>query len=336
MRFIMVGAGAIGGTLGGHLTRVGYDVLFIEPWTEHRQSINTKGVVVRGVSGLHTLKVSAVGRVEDVTFKADDILFMAVKSYHTPEAARAIRAVTSLELPVFCSQNGVRNEEAVAQYFRNTHGVMLLIGAKVLNPGEVIHTSWGPVGLGRFPEGLDDADLSVSTALERAGFKVYTSGSIMRSKWNKLLLNLNNASHGLTGLSGQEARNHPVLRQILTAVFEEGARVVRAAGIPFEPPPGEPPIDERIRELRSPGYVPPNIPDGEELKGRPSLWQDLYHRRGRAEDDFFNGEIVRLAKQVGSSAPINAKLLELCTAVAEAKEPPGKYTPEQLKQLLGI
>jgi 2-dehydropantoate 2-reductase len=336
MRFIMVGAGAIGGTIGGNLARVGYDVLFIEPWTEHRQAINTKGLVVRGVSGLHSLKVSAVGRAEEVTFKDDDILFMAVKSYHTLEAASAVREVTSLELPVFCSQNGVRNEEMVAQYFRNTHGVMLLIGAKVLNPGEVIHTSWGPVGIGRFPEGLDDADLTVAAALEKAGFKVYTSSSIMRSKWNKLLLNLNNASHGLTGLSGQEARNNQVMRQILTAVFEEGARVVRAAGIAFEPPPGEPPIEERIREMRSPDYVPPKIPDGEELKGRPSLWQDLFHKRGRAEDDFFNGEIARLAMQAGTSAPINAKLLELCTAVAEAKEPPGKYTPEELKRLLAI
>jgi 2-dehydropantoate 2-reductase len=336
MRFVMVGAGAIGGTIGGNLARVGHDVLFIEPWTEHRQAINAKGLVVRGVSGLHTVNVPVVGRVEEVTFTDDDIVFMAVKSYHTGEAASALRAVTSLELPVFCSQNGVRNEEMVARSFRNTHGVMLLIGAKVLTPGEVIHTSWGPVGIGRFPEGLDDTDLTVATALERAGFKVYTSGAIMRSKWNKLLLNLNNASHGLTGLSGQEARNHPVMRQILTAVFEEGARVLRAAAVPFEPPPGEPPIDDRIREMRSPDYVPPKIPEGEELKGRPSLWQDLYHKRGRAEDDFFNGEIARLAKQAGGSAPINAKLLELCTAVAEAKEPPGKYTPEELKQLLGI
>jgi 2-dehydropantoate 2-reductase len=336
MRFIMVGAGAIGGTLGGNLARAGYDVLFIEPWTEHRQAINTRGLVVRGVSGLHTLRVPAVGRAEEVRLRDDDLLFMAVKSYHTPEAASVIREVTSLELPVFCSQNGVRNEEVVAQYFRHTHGVMLLIGAKVLNPGEVIHTSWGPIGIGRFPEGVDDADLAVAAALEKAGFKVYTSGSIMRSKWNKLLLNLNNASHGLTGLSGQEARNDPVMRQILTAVFEEGARVLRAAGIDFEPPPGEPSVDERIREMRSPDYLPPKIPEGEELKGRPSLWQDLYHKRGRAEDDYFNGEIARVAKQAGTSAPINAKLLELCTAVAEAKEPPGKYTPEELKRLLGI
>jgi 2-dehydropantoate 2-reductase len=247
-----------------------------------------------------------------------------------------VRAHTALELPVFCSQNGVRNEEMVARHFRHTHGVMLLIGAKVLTPGEVIHTSWGPIGIGRFPEGLDDADHTVAAALEKAGFKVYTSGSIMRSKWNKLLLNLNNASHGLTGLSGQEARHHAVMRQVLTAVFEEGARVLRAAGVTFEPPPGEPTIDERIREMRAPDYAPPKIPEGEELKGRPSLWQDLYHRRGRAEDDYFNGEITRLATQAGTMAPINAKLLALCTAVAEAKEPPGKYTPEELQRLLGI
>jgi 2-dehydropantoate 2-reductase len=336
VRFVMVGAGAIGGTIGANLARVGYEVLFIEPWTDHREAINAKGLVLKGVSGTHTLKIPAVGREQEVAFTHDDVVFMAVKSYHTAEAADAIRAVTSLELPVFCTQNGIRNEEVVAQRFRNTHGVMLLIGAKVLVPGEVINTSSGPIGLGRYPEGLDEADQTVAAALEKAGFKVYTSPSIMRSKWNKLLLNLNNASHGLTGLSGQEARHDPVMRQILAAVFEEGTKALHAAGIAFEPPPGEPPIEARIRELRSPDYRPPKIPEGEEMKGRPSLWQDLYHQRGRAEDDFFNGEIARLAQRAGISAPVNAKLLELCTAVAEAKEPPGKYTPEELLRLLGI
>jgi 2-dehydropantoate 2-reductase len=336
MRFIMCGAGAIGGTIGANLARVGHEVLFIEPWTEHREAINAKGLVLKGVNGTHTLKVRAVARASDIAFNDDDVVFMAVKSYHTPEAADALRAATSLELPVFCSQNGVRNEEMVAKRFRNTHGVMLLIGAKVLEAGEVINTSSGPVGLGRYPEGLDDADHAVAAVLEKAGFKVYTSAAIMRTKWNKLLLNLNNASHGLTGLSGQEARHDAVMRQILAAVHEEGVRTLRAAGIAFEPPPGEVPLEERIRELRAADYRPPQIPEGEEMKGRPSLWQDLYHKRGRAEDDYFNGEIVRLGQQAGVPTPINAKLLELCTAVAQAKEPPGKYTPDQLRRLLGV
>jgi 2-dehydropantoate 2-reductase len=114
-------------------------------------------------------------------------------------------------------------------------------------------------------------------------------------------------------------------------VYEEGARVLRAAGIAYEGPPGMGPIEDRIRELRDLATAP-DVPQDEELQGRASLWQDLYHRRGEVEADYFNGEIVRLGQQHNVPTPYNRLLVELIKEMAAARELPGKYTIQQLRQ----
>jgi ketopantoate reductase len=92
-------------------------------------------------------------------------------------------------------------------------------------------------------------------------------------------------------------------------------------------------IEERIRELHNLD-VRPEVPEDEELKGRASLWQDLYHQRGEVEADYFNGEIVRLGRQHNVPTPYNSLLLELIKEMAAARELPGKYTIQQLQTRL--
>jgi 2-dehydropantoate 2-reductase len=333
MRFIMCGAGAIGGVIGAQLAKAGHEVLFIEKLPEHLSAIEAHGLQLRGIHGNHTLRVPVVTHASQIEFRPDDVVFMAVKSFHCEAACTELRQATRFELPIFCSQNGVRNEEVIARYFRNVHGVMVLIGAKRLEPGIVVHTGNGPLGVGRFPDGIDQADRDVAAALNQTDLQAYTAEHIHRHKWNKMLINLTNASMGLTGLSSHEARANMDSRLWMAEVYEEGARVLQAAGIQYEGPPGMGPIEDRIRELRDPNFQP-GVPAEEELKGRASLWQDLYHRRGEVEADYFNGEIERLGRQYNVPTPYNSLSVELIKAMAATCELPGKYTIEQLQALL--
>jgi 2-dehydropantoate 2-reductase len=138
---------------------------------------------------------------------------------------------------------------------------------------------------------------------------------------------------GMTGLSSHEARAYMEPRLWMADVYEEGARVLQAAGVQYEGPPGMGPIDDRIRELRDPNFQP-SVPEEEELKGRASLWQDLYHQRGEVEADYFNGEIVRLGQQHDIPTPYNSLSVELIKEMAAARERPGKYTIKQLREIL--
>src|SRR5206468_7861714 len=147
----------------------------------------------------------------------------------------------------------------------------------------------------------------VATALDETDLPVYTTEHIGRAKWNKMLINLNNATLGLTGLASQEACAHPAARLWMANVWEEGRRVLQAAGIAYEGPPGMGPIEDRIRELRDATWAP-DVPVDDELTGRSSLWQDLYHRCGAVEAEYLNGEIVRLGRQYNVPTPYNSLL----------------------------
>jgi len=333
MRFVVCGAGAIGGVIGGQLAKAGLHVLFVDPWQAHVDAINRDGLQLKGVHGGHVLRVPAVTAAAAVDFRPDDVIFLAVKSFHTETACAAIRRVTALDVPVFCAQNGVRNEDVAAGHFRQVNGVMVLIGAKCLTPGEVVHTSKGPLGVGTWPRGLSAAARDVAAALGKTDIPVYTTEDVVAHKWNKMLRNLNNATMGLTGLSGQEARADAGTRAWMADVYEEGARVLRAAGIPYEGPPGVGSIEGQIQELRS-GAPGPAVPADAAARHYASLWQDLYHQRGQVEADYFNGEIVRLGREHGVPTPYSSLLVELITPMAAAREKPGKYTIADLRARL--
>jgi 2-dehydropantoate 2-reductase len=334
MRFVIVGAGAIGGVVGGQLAKAGFDVVFVDKLREHVDAINRDGLRLKGVHGAHTLRIPAVSEVGAVGLRPDDVVVLSVKSFHTDRACQEITRATTLDLPIFCAQNGVRNEETAARYFREVDGVMVLIGAKRLVPGEVVHTAKGPVGIGTYPSGLSEAAREAAAALGKTDIPVYTTERIPAHKWHKMLVNLNNATFGLTGLSGEEARADPEVAAWMADVYEEGVRVVRAAGIPCEGPPGAPAIEDRIRELRKPS-APVVVPPDEERKHRPSLWQDLYHRTGEVEADAFNGEIVRLGREHGVPTPYSGLLFALIGELAARRAGPGSYTIRELQARLG-
>lgn len=333
MRFVVCGAGAIGGVLGGQFAKAGYDVILIDKLAAHVEAINRDGLRLKGVHGESVLRVPAVTRAVEAGLGPGDAIILSVKSFHTNAAVAELRQATPLDLPVFCAQNGVRNEEVVARAFREVNGVMVLFGAKRMAPGEVVQTNRGVLGVGTYPAGLSPAAREVAAAVARTDIAVYTTERIVADKWNKLLTNLNNATFGLTGVSVEEARADAEVRAWMADVLEEGVGVLRAASQPFDGPPGHPSIEERIRELRGTvGAVA--IPDTEEAKHRPSLWQDLYHRTGEVEADAFNGEIVALGRQHGVPTPRSSLLLELVTEMARARELPGKYTVKGLRARL--
>jgi 2-dehydropantoate 2-reductase len=332
MRFVMLGAGAIGGVIGGQLAKAGFDVLFVDPLREHVDAINRDGLHLRGIHGHHVLRVPAVTDVATVSFREGDVVVCSVKSYHMDAAMQALRRATRLEVPVLCAQNGIRNEEVAARYFQGVHGVMVLIGAKRLVPGEVVHTGAGPLGVGRWPTGLSEVDREVVQAVAKTDIPAYATEEIAVHKWNKMAINLNNATFGLLGLSGQEAQTDPEVRAFMADVYEEGVRVLRAAGIRFEGPPGSS-IEDRIRSLRAPS-TNVTVPADEELRHRPSLWQDLHHGGGHVEADWFNGEIVRLGETHGVPTPYNRLLLELITEMARSRARPGRYALGDLRARL--
>ena len=321
MRLIIYGAGAVGGVVGGHLARSGHDVLFIGR-PGHVNTINKLGLRLITPAGTYTLKIPAVTGPDQINFRPDDVVFLCVKGHNTEEALGALKAVTE-DIPVFCFQNGVRNEEIVTRYFPRVYGVMVRVGAVFLTNGEVTSRSDPPGWLvtGCYPEGIDELVEVVATNLRTAGFLVKTTPHVMPYKWGKLMANMANAVIAITN-----ARREDVAT-IINAVQQEFKDTLTQAGIHWVSLEG---LAKEWPEITAP------LRGKLDTEAQSSTWQSLARKHGTVETEFLNGEVIRLARKSGRRAPINETLLCISEEMAASREPPGKYTPSQLSALLGL
>lgn len=118
-----------------------------------------------------------------------------------------------------------------------------------------MHTSNGPLGVGAWPTGISDDLWLFAGAVAKTDLPIYVTDDIERHKWHKVLINLNNATLGLIGISDQEAMADPEVRAWMADVYEGGVRVLRTAGIAYELPREVGSIEQRIDYLRQPPAV---------------------------------------------------------------------------------
>jgi len=257
-----------------------------------------------------------------------------MKSFDTGSAIASIGEEAAGLLAV-CFQNGVRNEILAAEKFKSVYGGMVYFSAKYLEPGVVIHVAENSLGLGLFPEGLDQTVDLLSGLLTRGGFSVTASEKIMAVKWGKLFRNLSNGFLTITGLSVLEAIKYEATRFMMADIIEEAHHVVQAEGIDIIALSEDDMPLNMIKALRTPGDHDFDIPEDDKLHLYPSTWQDLTLRRGRTEAEYFNGEIIQLGRKNNIATPFNTLMLRIVTQMAKDGTKPGRYTTDQLRTLLG-
>jgi len=312
MRFVVIGAGAVGGVVGGLLVRSGHDVAFVARGA-HGAHIAAHGLTVQTPTGEFTVDVPAAPAVAELGMTSDDIVLLAVKSNDTAGVLADLAAAAPRSTPVVCLQNGVANEALAAEHFDRVYGVPVMCPTLHLEPGVVVAYA-SPVAaildIGRYPGGTDDTAVAVADAFESSTIVSEVRPDIMRWKWAKLLLNLGNA---IEAVCGQEAR-FSALGQMVRA---EGEAVLNAAGIDFVT--AEQDAARRGDILRW------------SLKDRPggSSWQSL--ARGQPiETDYLNGEIVRLGAAHGVATPVNAVLTRRANELAVSGTGPGRVPVEEI------
>jgi 2-dehydropantoate 2-reductase len=321
MRYIIYGAGGIGSIMGGHLARTDHDVILIGR-PGHISAINKNGLRLITPTGTYVLRISAVTKPGQVKFTTGDVIFLSLKGQDTERALIDLKIVIG-DIPVFCFQNGVRNEEIAAVYFPRVYGVMVRVGAVYQNDGEVIARR-DPPGwyiIGRYPIGTDRLTDAVAEELRIAGYFVKTTADVMPYKWGKLMANLGNAVGAITNGDWESTR------PIVNAAFKEARAIVEKAGIKWI---SQQQVAEDWPEITVPlrGQI--------NTKEQSSTWQSLARRQGSVETEFLNGEIVRVAKKLGLQAPLNEKLVKISLEMAANHELPGKFSPAQLSEMLEI
>jgi 2-dehydropantoate 2-reductase len=321
MRFIVYGAGAVGGAIGGRMFQHGHDVTLIARGS-HYDALRTGGLRLVDAEHDVTLPIPTVPGPGNIDWRADDVVILGMKTQDTEAALRELAAVAPPTIAVACAQNGVENERLALRHVADVYAICVMLPASHLEPGVVEASSiptTGLLDLGRYPGGLDDRAKSIAAALASSTFESIPRPDVMRWKYCKLLMNLANAAQALCG------NGDPDVGELARRARSEAAAVLRAANIDAA-------SRDEDRERRGDRLKPTPIAGAHRSGG--SSWQSLQRGTGTIETDYLNGEIVALGRRHGVATPTNELLQRRANDAARRKLPPGSVTAKDLLDAL--
>lgn len=317
MRYIIYGAGGIGGTIGARLYQNHKEVILIARG-EHLRAIQANGLTFKTPAETVTLPIFCVGHPSDIVYGNGDVVFLCMKSQHTLPALEDLREAAG-DIPVICCQNGVDNERMAARRFSHVYGMVVMLPATHLEPGVVQSESAKTTGIldaGCFPSGTDSLIKQVTKDLAASNFSSKADHHIMRWKYSKLLRNLGNSLQAL-------CRPGPEARDILGLMTREARDCYQAAGIGCA-------TREEEKERRG-DHIQLGAVDGQQ-RGGGSSWQSIARGTGSIETDYLNGEIVLLGRLHGVPTPANLVLQQMGVRLAAEGGKVGSYSLEDIRK----
>lgn len=313
MRYIIYGAGGIGGAIGGRLFKHGRDVVLIARGA-HLERMRSDGLRLISPSASDSLDVPVAGHPSEIDWREEDVVILTMKTQHTQAALEDLRAAAG-NVPVVCGQNGVANERMAARMFTRVYGMVVVLPAVFLEPGIVMinaDTVGGMLDCGRYPSGVDSLIEKVAADINDSGFSAHPDGDVMRLKYAKLLSNLANA---VQALCGTDAAAGDIVREVRS----EALATYEAAGIEYSPED----LGKRSSDLDY-GQI-----EGQTRQGGSS-WQSLARGAGSIETDYLNGEVSLLGGLHGVPTPYNRMLQETAAEAVRERRVPGSYSVEEM------
>ena len=308
MRFVVFGAGAIGGVVGARLHQSGHEVALIARGA-HYEAIRERGLTLETPTEQVVLEIPVAASPDGLDWNGDEVVLLAVKSQDTSGAISALRDCAPAQTAVVCLQNAVENERVALRLFENVYGAVVMSPTAHLEPGSVqAYGTWmtGVIDVGRYPSGVDERSQELAEALSASHFSAQARPDVMRFKYAKLISNLPNAVDAIVE-AGPEAD------ELTPLVQEEGRAVLSAARIEF--------VADEVNDVLARW----KRLDIQPIAGRERAGSSTRQSVARGlpvETDYLNGEIVLLARTCGVPAPVNHALCELSARhVREGRAP---------------
>ena len=294
MKVCIIGCGAIGSLFASHLGRLDdVEVWAYDPNQAHVDAINANGLRLTGLSDI-VVRVNArsdAGEIPPCEFG-----IIAAKTMHTRAAMEATADIFR-EGAVCSVQNGIGNEEIIAEYVPRVILGTTFPAGHITAPGVVNHDTGGQTKISPFPPkpaSMEEVRLLADT-LVRGGAEVLAMEDARGALWTKVIFNsASNSMGALTRLPHGIACDQPGVRRVMRELVNEGKAVAEALGIELDSDP-----DALIDYGREKAYQHP-----------PSMLTDVLNKRP-TEVDALNGGIAAFGEQTGVPTPLNAAIRDI-------------------------
>jgi 2-dehydropantoate 2-reductase len=338
-RVAVVGAGAVGASIGADLTRAGLDVTLIEPWPEHVEAMRSGGVRIETPAEETTTEVRVFHVAEVATLREHyDVVFVAVKAYDTRWACELIKPLVRPDGVVVGTQNGMTVDDmASIMGPERTLGAVVEIAANTFHPGVVERQTpasgtWFAVGAPH--EAARDREALAAEILGHAGTTEITN-DVRSSKWMKLVGNAAEfVPSAMVNLPLAEAVALPGMRQVMDAAGREALDTALALGQRIVPIFGEAAPENTAPDQYAAAVLDAILGGWTLPDTRVAILHDwLKGRRGEA--DAINGLVVSEQRRLGGRAPTNEVLVEFAHRIERGELAPDPSNHELLLSELG-
>ncbi len=306
MKICVIGCGAVGSLFAAHLAKAGEaEVWAYDVWKEHVDAIRNHGLRISGAAEM-TARLSATCEPKQLPYCNYGIV--ATKAIHTKVAiAQAAHAFD--ENSAVCSvQNGVGNEEIIAEHVKYVIRGTTFPAGHPIAPGHIGYDIKGDTWIGPFESTNTPMSRVEELAglITRAGMNTIPLKDARGAQWTKLIFNAStNPVGALTLLHHGAATRFAPTGQLFSDLIAEGEAVAKKLGIKLH---GDP------RQLVQKGASAPG-------KHRASMLQDVLAKR-QTEVDFMNGAIAQWGDRVGVPTPLNKALWELIKGLEHSWQDP--------------
>jgi 2-dehydropantoate 2-reductase len=343
MAFIIIGAGAIGGSAAAYLARAGHDVLLVDNAVDHVKAIQDRGLILEGRLEF-TQKVAAVtpdGLAAALDGRAADAVILAVKSQHTEAALAPILPLLTSDGFVLSMQNGLNPKLVAARAgTRRTLAASInSMGTDYLSPGRIMYGGPGTMHIGELDGRLTPrvarlVEVFKSTFVENT----HVTTNVWGYLWGKV-------SFGAMLFAGATADEtiadqlaEPLNRSLLANIAGEVVRVADAEGIRCEAFDGFDPNVMRFGARRDWTEVGRSFANLEavyrrSLKPKSGIWRDLAVRRRPTEVDAQLGIISEVGQPHRIHCPLINKVVAMIHEIERGKR---IMQPQNLEQLRAL
>ena len=295
MKICIVGCGAVGSLFAAHLAQKGEaEVWAYDVWKDHVDAVRKSGLRISGAADF-TARVNATSDPKELP--RCDYGIVATKAIHTRGAIAQVARAFDENSAVCSVQNGVGNEEIIAEHVKCVIRGTTFPAGHPIAPGHIGFDIKGDTWIGPFePTHTPMSKVEeLAGLITRSGMNVIPLADARGAQWTKLIFNAaTNPVGALTLLHHGAATRFGPTGQLFDDLIAEGEAVARALGIELH---GDP------RALVQKGASAPG-------KHRASMLQDVLAKR-QTEVDFMNGAIVKWGEKTGVPTPLNRAVWEL-------------------------
>lgn len=302
MRICIVGCGAVGSLFAAHLAKAGEaEIWAYDVWKDHTDAIRRNGLKLSGAAEF-TANVNATSDPRELP--RCDYGIVATKAIHTRHAIEQTAHAFGDTSAVCSVQNGVGNEEILAEHVKYVIRGTTFPAGHPIAPGHIGYDIKGDTWIGPFEPTRTPMNKVEELAglMSRAGMNTIALADARGAQWTKLIFNAStNPVGALTQLHHGAATRFPATGKLFEDLIAEGEAVAKAMSIELH---GDP------RQMVQKGANAPG-------KHRASMLQDVLAKRP-TEVDFMNGAIVRWGDQLGVPTPLNRAMWELVKGLEHA------------------